>query len=464
MTRRIATSETEERAVTAVTPETKAIPIYRKGYEPKPSRIRPHHYAIAAALIAACGVAVYLLAFNAPPIEDQPDPNQSPPPVATLIQNTGTLTTPHGYPAEGEDYGRGEYSLSTGTAEFMLTNSVNVKLRGDTRMVMHSDMNASLMRGQARFKCPPLAKGYTVSLPSGARVIDLGTEFSIRVRDDGTEAVLVTDGEVELHTGDQRHTLLRGQAMTVDREGRPAVAVIDDLGREFGHPIAHDDFASFPAGGAGWNGPWSRLAGRVDASPGSLRFRGNDAAHHVGVQRQIVPRAADADEPVCFAASVRFDGDVPKFAAMVSFGALPVGHRARESVVVGLQDRHFNVQIRNPRASVANVEHVGKFEVGVTYRIVGRIEFDIDEAGSERLTVWVDPTDESDTPLTSITGDLGITNLRNAAVQTWGLKSNDAYTVSDVAVGPAWSVFAADKPIPSTPSNPSTTAGTADQP
>ena len=173
------------------------VPMYRKGYEPQPFKLRPHHYAlIAATLLAACGLAAYLLTTSVDPEPSPPEPS-SPPPVATLIQNTGNLRTPHGYPAEGDDYGRGEYTLSTGTAEFMLTNSVNVKLRGNTRMVMRNDMNVALTRGSAEFVCPKGAKGFTVHLPDKSKIVDLGTAFKVELDDDGKSKLRVTEGSVE---------------------------------------------------------------------------------------------------------------------------------------------------------------------------------------------------------------------------------------------------------------------------
>ena len=174
------------------------VPMYRKGYEPQPFKLRAHHFAfLAATLLAACGLAAYLLTASVDPKPDPVDPNQPPAPVATLIQNTGDLRTPHGYPAEGDDYGRGEYTLSTGTAEFMLTNAVNVKLRGDTRMVMRNNMNVALTRGSAAFVCPKGAAGFTVHLPDQSKIVDLGTAFKVELDDDGRSKLRVTQGAVQ---------------------------------------------------------------------------------------------------------------------------------------------------------------------------------------------------------------------------------------------------------------------------
>ena len=174
-------------------------PMYRKGYEPQPSKIRPHHVAlagVAAVLLAACGVAVYLFAFNAAPT-DTPDPAQPGPAFATLIESTGgNLTTPHDYPAEGERYASGDYTLDAGRAEFVLSNRVTVNLRGATRLRMYNAANVYLAQGRAEFKVPTGVDGFTVHLPDRSKIVDLGTAFRVEVDDAGQTKLRVTEGRV----------------------------------------------------------------------------------------------------------------------------------------------------------------------------------------------------------------------------------------------------------------------------
>ena len=194
------------------------VPMYRKGCEPQPFKLRPHHYAlIAATLLAACGLAAYLLTTSVDPEPSAPEPS-SPPPLATLIRSPGhaNLTTPGGFIAEGRDYPRGEYALSSGTAEFMLTNSVNVKMRGDTRLHMRNDMNVSLTRGSAEFVCPPAAAGFTVQLPGDARVVDLGTRFEIETPPTGPSEIRVLEGRVRIERGDESVELTPARIATID--------------------------------------------------------------------------------------------------------------------------------------------------------------------------------------------------------------------------------------------------------
>ena len=194
-------------------------------------------YAIAASVgLVAAVVALYVFVFSVEPQPDTPDPNQPGPAVATLIETSegGNLRTPHGYPAEGDDFSAGEYALSSGTAEFMLTNAVNLKLRGETRMHMRNNMNVSLSRGSAAFVVPNDAKNFTVHLPHGVKVVDLGTAFSVHVDADGAARVTVSDGEIELFTAEGHvHRMVAGDYAAADTQGL--------LQAERGSIVANDD-------------------------------------------------------------------------------------------------------------------------------------------------------------------------------------------------------------------------------
>ena len=195
--------------------------VHRPHGTAKPFTI-PNSYTYAAAALVAIAtiiVGLYVFTNSVDPKPDDP-PTQPGPAVATLIENTGDLRTPHGYPAEGDDYGRGEYSLSAGSAEFMLTNAVNVKLRGDTRMWMRNDMNVALTRGSARFVCPADAKGFTVHLPDDSKIIDLGTAFRVSIDDTGRASVVVTEGSVRIdHAAEISEIFEAGQRIVLTDAG-----------------------------------------------------------------------------------------------------------------------------------------------------------------------------------------------------------------------------------------------------
>ena len=284
----------------------KPLPIYRKGYEPKPSRFRPHHYAVAiAAALLVAGIAVAIVSVvsdhqRQAELEDRLA-NQ---PVATLIQSTGgELTTPTGYPSEGRDYPRGEYTLSTGSAEYMLTNAVNVKLRGETHMSMHNDMHVSLTRGSAEFVCPTEAKGFTVHLPDQTKIVDLGTRFRVTVDEYGASLVTVIEGTVSLRRGDGDPVILN-QAASARISSDPTAAVVIEKNPPIlaeaavwltadritnvnaGDPIGHWPGASIVAHGAGVES---------DRSPFfvSRGINGRPSVRFDGAQRLTLPSVAD---------------------------------------------------------------------------------------------------------------------------------------------------------------------------
>lgn len=194
--------ERSEEALPVVEPAVeKTYPIYRKGCEPQPSRIRPHHYAIAAALLAACGLAIYLLPLNPEPAPTDPAPR---PAITTLVESTGPAVYIDDEIAnQGDEYPAGRIVTRGGRAEFQLRGGTNVRLQGPTQLYVRSRTSAALANGAAEFTCPPGVEGYTVHLPSGARVVDLGTAFSMTAGPSLGESVHVTQGLVELHDGDR---------------------------------------------------------------------------------------------------------------------------------------------------------------------------------------------------------------------------------------------------------------------
>ncbi len=61
-------------------------------------------------------------------------------------------------------------------------------------------MKAKCRFGQMRVHVPPHARGFKLMTPD-AKVVDLGTEFGLKVSDSGKSDVHVFDGEVEVYPG-----------------------------------------------------------------------------------------------------------------------------------------------------------------------------------------------------------------------------------------------------------------------
>lgn len=99
--------------------------------------------------------------------------------------------------AEGDLLPAGELHLASGLAHLELFSGVQVVLEGESRFRIDSPMQLTMLKGTARAHVPEPAQGFRIKTASGD-VVDLGTEFSVNVDEDGAD-VHVIDGEVELH-------------------------------------------------------------------------------------------------------------------------------------------------------------------------------------------------------------------------------------------------------------------------
>lgn len=218
--------------------------------EPQP-RIARRNFKLAlasaaAVLLAVCGVAIYLLVFSAPGSPSTASPDSSP--VATLIESIGgTLTTPTGFPAEGDEFPAGDYALDAGRAQFVLTNRVTVELRGETLLRMHNPANIYLARGHAEFKVPAGAEGFTVHLPDQSKIIDLGTAFEVDTDDAGRSRFRVTEGAVAWYAAPDADSVLvsAGQTVRIEEGWLHDVAVIAVTTQQLDTPptVGSDDLA-----------------------------------------------------------------------------------------------------------------------------------------------------------------------------------------------------------------------------
>jgi ferric-dicitrate binding protein FerR (iron transport regulator) len=98
-------------------------------------------------------------------------------------------------PAVGAAVVAGRLELSAGFAEITLENGIRLVLESPVAIDLRSADRARLERGRVVAHVPPEGRGFTVETP-GARLVDLGTEFGIGVRDDGQTEVQVFQGEV----------------------------------------------------------------------------------------------------------------------------------------------------------------------------------------------------------------------------------------------------------------------------
>ena len=123
-------------------------------------------------------------------------------------------------PRIGDTLPTGRISLRQGIAQIEFFSGATLLLEGDSELDIHSAWKATCLRGTARVRVPPPARGFQLATP-GMDLVDLGTEFGVRVNGaDGKAEVHVFDGEVEAHPEATEMTLLRtGESMTRDSGG-----------------------------------------------------------------------------------------------------------------------------------------------------------------------------------------------------------------------------------------------------
>lgn len=189
---------------------------------------KPFMYALAAAVVLmVCGVAIHLL--TPPPTDTTTRP--AGPPFVSIIDSTGHLFVDNDSGYSGGTFGAATYELKSGSAEFLLASRVTVDLQGETRLALHDPMNATLAHGTVTFECPPEARGFTVNLPDGSQIVDLGTKFQVRVDAAGDASVRVIEGIVNCEGAAQswNQSLARGHAVWFRHQAQAIQAHVAEL-------------------------------------------------------------------------------------------------------------------------------------------------------------------------------------------------------------------------------------------
>ncbi|MBN2183484.1 MAG: NPCBM/NEW2 domain-containing protein [Sedimentisphaerales bacterium] len=113
--------------------------------------------------------------------------------------------------------------LQTGLIEIVFDDGAKVLLEAPAAFYLKSGDSMILHSGQLFATVPGFAKGFTVATPN-SRIIDMGTEFGIRVEQDGTSNLHMFKGHAALSSdsGDEseRMMLTAGQARHIDISGQ----------------------------------------------------------------------------------------------------------------------------------------------------------------------------------------------------------------------------------------------------
>lgn len=170
---------------------------------------------IAAALIAAAAVGIGWLTSET---EDKPQPKYANVVYAEDVQwdSPPAIT--------GEDIVGHRVAIGGGKLDLMFDSGASVNVSGATELWITNPMRVSMHSGRARIVCPRSAVGFTVTLPSGLQIEDLGTEFELRIDDGGIARLFVHDGKVAATDPTGLRTVFEaGEGRAFGSAGRPLV-------------------------------------------------------------------------------------------------------------------------------------------------------------------------------------------------------------------------------------------------
>ncbi len=113
--------------------------------------------------------------------------------------------------------------LREGTVEITFDYGACVVIEAPAQFNLNSAENISLRSGRLYAHVPQRSKGFIVETPS-SRVIDLGTEFGVKVGYDGASDVYMTKGKASVFSGSRGQTgqgqiITAGEARRVDSGG-----------------------------------------------------------------------------------------------------------------------------------------------------------------------------------------------------------------------------------------------------
>jgi ferric-dicitrate binding protein FerR (iron transport regulator) len=150
--------------------------------------------ALAAAL-ALCGI-ILSFGWNNDPRAAQETSDAG---CAVLMDAAGVKWAPESRAWQsGMSVPAGKLALESGMVRLEFYSGASVTLEGRSELEIVSVNEAKCRYGQMRVHVPSHARGFKLTTPD-ARVVDLGTEFGLKVTDSGKAEVHVFDGEVEVY-------------------------------------------------------------------------------------------------------------------------------------------------------------------------------------------------------------------------------------------------------------------------
>ncbi len=164
---------------------------------------------------------------QAPLIAKQDSPSSQYTPVVSVLEESDAVWGDGFDPAAAA--ASEKIQLASGKARLRLGKGTELTLNGSTELNLDNENSITLKSGSLAAFVPESATGFQVDAP-GARIVDLGTKFSVQVGpDDPFTLVHVTEGQVDafqppIHPrGRERRThMLAGKMKWFSREGKEA--------------------------------------------------------------------------------------------------------------------------------------------------------------------------------------------------------------------------------------------------
>jgi len=258
-------------------------------------------FALAAAVLIA---ATAWFLFLPEPRTPNPEPSPTPPPsVATLTDSRGaTFADTPGPMNLGASLPPGPIKLTAGKAQIMFASTATVDLQGPCEFEMTGPNRGRLTSGSLKASVPEAAQGFTIDLPDGSRVVDLGTKFGIKIDSPTGPLVEVFAGSVRLEMVDgQTHNLLAGHA------ARMADSRVVSIERT--NLLTNGDFEQAGPEGSTWPADWTlskgrwwrtngRRLSRIDPKTARQGEHFLTASHHAVSHVDATPRRALASQVV----------------------------------------------------------------------------------------------------------------------------------------------------------------------
>jgi hypothetical protein len=224
-------------------------------YEKVPHPLRKSAVVTFVISVAAMLLIALLLRFGpAPRIE-----------VATVTRSLDAVLADGSSVTVGSRLSSGPQSrwLQKGTMEVTFDYGARVILEAPAQFNLNSAENIALHSGRLYAHVPERSKGFMVETPS-SRVIDLGTEFGVKVDFDGSSDVYMMKGKASIFSGSKGQTG-QGQILTAGEARR-----LDSKGSIETIPMREDEFARefLLDGGLIWRGQAIDLADIVGGGCG----------------------------------------------------------------------------------------------------------------------------------------------------------------------------------------------------